>query len=124
MAYKDRRIRLKAFLLHFSPCAAVFATFFSLWGGGGGFISSFEGISSTFFPCRSLFVTFFSLGGGGAFALLLLFSLCGGLFCYAFLLMRSLFRHVGAFLLRFFSMWGCCFCFYGDPFLLAPHTKI
>ena len=106
----------------------------------GGLFSPFKSLSATFFSILGLFATFFFLMG--AFfhylkTLLLRFSPFGGLFwpfkglsatfflyVEAFLLRFSCggasFHLLKAFLLLFFSIWGRCFCFYGDFFSFPP----
>ena len=92
----------------FSQFKGLFCSFFShveafllrLSPDGGPF-SPFKSLSATFFLYVKAFFLRFSCGGGGG---------GGGGFFYL----------LKAFLLLFFSMWECCFWFYGDPFWLAP----
>ena len=79
----------------FAICGAFLLLFFH----GEGFMlrfSFYEGLFSSY---------------GGLFAT---FSLCGGPFCYVFLLVWGLFHNVGAFFAIFFSIWGDFFVFMGD----------
>ena len=112
-------IRLSPYGGPFLPMKSLSATYFSMWGlfatfspYGGGIFSLFEGPFATispfggpFSPFKDLSATFFSMWRP---------------FCYVFLMGEAFFHLLKAFLLLFFSMWGCCFCFYGDPFWLAP----
>ena len=94
----------------FSPFKSLSATFFSMWGlfcyvfsPYGGLFSLFEGpFGEPFSPFKGPYLLLFFLY---VEAFLLRFS-CGGAF----------FHLLKAFLLLFFSMWGCCICFYGDLF--------
>ena len=95
-----------AFLLCFSPYGFFFHDLKAL-------LLRFSPFREPFSPVKGLSATFFLY----VEAFLIRFSFHGGLF----------FHHLKAFLLLFFSMWGCCvvFVFMGTIFWIAPPpTKI
>ena len=92
--------RYEAFLLPFSSCEDIYATFFYLWGGFfhnlkaflllffhvGAFLQRLSPYGGLFLPFKGLSATFFSMWGP---------------FCYVFLLIRFFFQHLKALLLLF-----------------------
>ena len=114
-------LRMGAF---FYNIKAIFAPYFLCRGfllrlsPYGGLFSPFKGFSVIFSLCGGFFLCFLSLWGlfHNLKALLLRFSPFMGPFSPFKGLSATFLYYVDAFLLLLFSMWGCCFCFHGDPF--------
>ena len=102
----------------FSPFKSLSATFSSMWEP---FYYVFLLMWGSFHYLKALLLRFSPFGG--PFSPFKGFSATFFLYVEAFLLRFScgegFFHLLKAFLLLFFSMWECCFWFYGDPFWLA-----
>ena len=101
----------------FSPFKSLSATFSSMWGPFHYVFSPYVGLFSLF---EGPFATFFSFWGT--------FSPFKGLSATFFLYVEAFFLRFSCgesfflpFLLLFFSMWECCFWFYGGTLFSLPH---